>query len=81
MDIDEQVADPSVQAGLGRAGAVVKDVADKAREKLAGYREGGLDQVSADIVDYTRRQPVTAILIAAGVGLLVGMLLRPGRGE
>ena len=67
MDIDEQVADSSVQAGLGRAGAVVKDVADKAREKLAGYREGGLDQ------------PMTAILIAAGVGLLAGMLLRPGR--
>jgi len=79
MDIEEQVADSSGQAGLGRAGAVVKDVADKAREKLASYREGGLDQVSEDIVDYTRRQPVTAILIAAGVGLLVGMLLRPGR--
>ena len=79
MDIDEQVADSSVQAGLGRGGAVVKDVADKAREKLAGYREGGLDQVSADIVDYARRQPMTAILIAAGVGLLAGMLLRPGR--
>jgi ElaB/YqjD/DUF883 family membrane-anchored ribosome-binding protein len=79
MDIEEQVADSSGQAGFERAGAVVRDVADKTREKLASYREGGLDQVSEDIVDYARRQPVTAILIAAGVGLLVGMLLRPGR--
>ncbi len=79
MDIEERVADSSGQAGFERAGTIVKDVADKAREKLASYREGGLDQVSEDIVDYTRRQPVTAILIAAGVGLLVGMLLRPGR--
>jgi ElaB/YqjD/DUF883 family membrane-anchored ribosome-binding protein len=79
MDIDEQMADSSVQAGLGRAGAVVKDVADKAREKFASYREGGLDQISGDIEDYARRQPATALLIAAGVGLLVGMLLRPGR--
>jgi len=79
MDIEERVADSSGQAGFERAGTIVKDVADKAREKLASYREGGLDQVSEDNVDYTRRQPVTAILIAAGVGLLVGMLLRPGR--
>ena len=79
MDIEERVADSSGQAGFERAGTIVKDVADKAREKLASYREGGLDQVSEDIVDYARRQPVTAILIAAGVGLLVGMLLRPGR--
>jgi ElaB/YqjD/DUF883 family membrane-anchored ribosome-binding protein len=79
MDIDEQVADSSVRAGFERAGAAVKDVTAKAREKLAGYREGGLDQVSEDVVDYARRQPVTAILISAGVGLLIGMLLRPGR--
>jgi ElaB/YqjD/DUF883 family membrane-anchored ribosome-binding protein len=79
MDIDEHVADSSVRAGFERAGAVMKDVTAKAREKLAGYREGGLDQVSEDVVDYARRQPVTAILISAGVGLLIGMLLRPGR--
>lgn len=79
MDIDEQVADSRARAGFERAGAVMKDVTAKAREKLAGYREGGLDQVSEDIVAYARREPVTAILIAAGVGLLVGMLLRPGR--
>lgn len=79
MEIDERVADSTVKTGFERAGAVVKDVADKTREKLASYRAGGLDQVSDEVAEYARRQPVTALLIATGVGLLVGMMLGPGR--
>lgn len=87
MDMDEggrpitqgTSEDSTVKAGLESAGAVVKDAVGKARERLAGYREGGLDRVSQDIVGYTRSRPVNALLIATGVGLFVGMLLRRGR--
>jgi ElaB/YqjD/DUF883 family membrane-anchored ribosome-binding protein len=69
----------TVKAGLERAGVYVKDAVDKTREKMAGYREGGIEQVSQDIVEYARSQPMTALLIATGVGLFVGMLLTLGR--
>ena len=69
----------TVKAGLDRAGARVKGAADKTRDTLAGYCEGGLEHVSEDIVKYVRSQPMTALLIATGVGVLVGMLLVLGR--
>jgi ElaB/YqjD/DUF883 family membrane-anchored ribosome-binding protein len=62
-----------------RAGVVVKDAVNKTREKVAEYREKGFEQVSQDVAEYTRSQPVPALLMAAGVGLAVGMLLRLGR--
>jgi len=71
----ETPGDSTVEAGFKRVGAVVKDAADKTSEKLASYREGGFEQVSQDIVEYARSQPVTALLIATGAGLFVGMLL------
>src|SRR4030095_7472517 len=59
-----------------RAGVVVKDAVDKTREavdktreKVAEYREKGFEQVSQDVADYTRSQPVPALLMAAGSGL------------
>lgn len=69
----------TVKAGFDRAGALVKDAADKTRETLAGYCKGGLEHVSEDIVKYIRSQPMTALLIATGVGVFVGMLLALGR--
>jgi ElaB/YqjD/DUF883 family membrane-anchored ribosome-binding protein len=62
----------SVKAGFERAGAYVKD-------KVTAYRDGAIEQVSQDIVGYTQSQPMTALLIATGVGLVVGMLLNLGR--
>lgn len=62
-----------MRAGFERAGAVVKDVAERALDTVASYREGGVGQVSDDILEYARRQPVPAL------GLLVGMILGPGR--
>ena len=79
MESQDRMTDSGVQAGFGRAGAIVKDVAERARDTVASYREGGVAQVSDDILEYARRQPVTALLIATGVGLLVGMMLGPGR--
>jgi ElaB/YqjD/DUF883 family membrane-anchored ribosome-binding protein len=75
----EDAPGKTVKAGLERAGVFVKDAVDKTREKMAGYREGGIEQVSQDIVEYARSQPMTALLIATGVGLFVGMLLTLGR--
>lgn len=62
-----------------RAGSVVKDAVDKTREKVAEYQAKGFEQVSSEVAEYTRSQPVPALLIAAGVGLVLGMLL--GRGQ
>lgn len=79
MEGQDRMTDSGVQAGFERAGAIVKDVAERARDTVASYREGGVAQVSDDILEYARRQPVTALLIATGVGLLIGMILGPGR--
>ena len=79
MESQDRMTDSGVQAGFERAGAIVKDVAERARDTVASYREGGVAQVSDDILEYARRQPVTALLIATGVGLLIGMILGPSR--
>jgi ElaB/YqjD/DUF883 family membrane-anchored ribosome-binding protein len=69
----------TVKASVDRAGGFVKDAADKTRDTLADHLDGGVEQLSEDIVKYVRSQPMTALLIAAGVGLFVGMTLVRGR--
>src|SRR5688500_4752097 len=69
----------TVKAGLDRAGAVAKDAADKTRDALAGYREGGVEQALGDLADCVRSQPISALLVTMGVGLFLGVLL--GRGH
>ena len=69
----------TVKAGLDRAGALAKDAADKTRDTLAGYREGGVEQALGDLAEYVQSQPISALLVAAGVGLFLGVLL--GRGH
>jgi len=49
------------------------------RDKMAEYREGGFEKVKHDMAAYTREQPMTALLIAAGAGLVVGWLSAVGR--
>lgn len=68
-----------VEAGFERAGGLVKDALDKTREKVAEYRDKGFEQLSEEVAEYTRSQPVPALLMAAGVGLVLGMLLGRGR--
>lgn len=55
------------------------DAVEQARDKVAEYRDGGMEKVRHDVVGYTRQQPVTALLIAAGAGLMVGWLSAAGR--
>ena len=57
----------------------VEGAVQQARDKMSAYREGGVDRVKHDLVGYTREQPMTALLIAAGAGLLLGWLSAAGR--
>jgi len=65
----------TVNAALDRAGVLPKDATEKARDGLADYLDGGLEQLSEDLVNYVRSQPITALIVAIGVGVFVGMLL------
>lgn len=69
----------TVKAGVDRAGALAKDAAEKTRDTLAGYREGGVEQALGDLAECVRTQPLSALLVATGVGLFLGVLL--GRGH
>jgi ElaB/YqjD/DUF883 family membrane-anchored ribosome-binding protein len=69
----------AIDTGLEQASVFVKDAVDKTREKIAEYRDRGMDQVSQEVVEYTRSQPATALLIATGVGMFLGMLLARSR--
>jgi ElaB/YqjD/DUF883 family membrane-anchored ribosome-binding protein len=69
----------AIDTGLEQASVFVKDAVDKTREKIAEYRDTGMDQVSQEVVEYTRSQPATALLIATGIGMVLGMLLARGR--
>ena len=71
----DALGEAAAKIGLERAGVGVKDAVHKTREKMAAYRQGGIEQVSKDIVEYTRNQPLTALVIAMGIGLLAGILL------
>jgi ElaB/YqjD/DUF883 family membrane-anchored ribosome-binding protein len=59
---------------VNQATGYVQDAVGQARAKVAEYGQAGLDRVQGDVVDYTRQQPVTALLIAAGAGLVLGMM-------
>ena len=60
-------------------GSIARDVAqeklEQLRESATEYRDQGRDkiqEVERTIEDYIRERPIKTILIAAGVGLLLG---------
>jgi ElaB/YqjD/DUF883 family membrane-anchored ribosome-binding protein len=69
----------AVGKAVETAGGLAMDAVEKTREKVAEYRDKGFEQVSRDVAEYTRSQPVPALLIAGGVGMVVGLLLGLGR--
>jgi ElaB/YqjD/DUF883 family membrane-anchored ribosome-binding protein len=69
----------AIETGLEQAGVFVKDAVDKTRDRVAEYRDKGMEQRSQEVVEYARNQPATALLIATGVGMVLGMLLARGR--
>ena len=57
----------------------IGDAVQQARDKVSEYRDGGVEKVRHDVVGYAREQPMTALLIAAGAGLVLGWLSAAGR--
>ena len=63
------------KAGAGKASEVARERMGKGYEKVSS----DLDQLGQDVNKYVRGNPGKAIAIAAGVGFLVGILLRGRR--
>jgi|Kansoi200Nextera_1026148.scaffolds.fasta_scaffold33633_1 hypothetical protein len=61
--------DKTVTTGQECTSAYVK------KKVVADFRVGGSEQISEDIVRYSRTEPMTAPIVATGVDLVVGMLL------
>ncbi|MEE8277230.1 MAG: hypothetical protein V3R89_00700 [Thermoanaerobaculia bacterium] len=77
-------AKQQVKEGAERATVVARDKYDVAAEKVrVGYDKAkkDLDHLSQDLNEYVRDNPGKAVLIAAGLGFLVGLLLRGGGGR
>ena len=51
------------------------DAVATARQKIADLRDDGFDKMKSDVIDYAKEQPTQALLVAAGIGVLVGILL------
>ena len=68
---------------ITEAAAHAKDyVSDKVSvvgDKLKDLQNADLNQLADNAKDYARKNPGQALLISAGVGLLLGMLLRGRR--
>ena len=65
-----------------RAGVYARDRAGVAVDNLRGGYERArkdFDQLSEDVNTYVRDNPGRSILVAAGVGFLLGFLMRPRR--
>ena len=68
-----------VTQDVSKMGSIARDVAqeklEQLRESATEYRDQGRDkiqEVERTIEDYIRERPIKTILIAAGVGLLLG---------
>lgn len=71
----------TAKEGMEQAGEYIQGAMDRTREKVAEYREQGIEHMKEDVIKYTREQPLSALLIAAGGGLLLGLLMAIGRRE
>jgi ElaB/YqjD/DUF883 family membrane-anchored ribosome-binding protein len=75
-------ATQQVKESAGKASVVAKEKYDVAKDKVKyGYDKArkDLDTLVEDVNDYTRDNPGKAVLISAGVGFLLGFLMRPRR--
>jgi len=69
----------TAREGLEEAAGYVEDAAAMTEQKVAEYREGGVERIKNDVITYTREQPVTALLLAAAAGVVLGVLSALGR--
>ena len=82
-----------LKKGLGRVedaiGGLTGDLGAQARGKLDqaagvvqarfGRARGQAEDIYGELEDFTKAQPLTALAVTLGVGVLLGMLLRGGR--
>ena len=73
-------ASQEIRRGTERARERYGEVAESARERYTQVRERS-GELSRDLTHYVRDNPGRSIAIAAGVGFLVGLLVRRGRDE
>lgn len=73
-------ASEEIRRGTERARERYGEVAESARERYGQVREKS-GELTRDLTYYVRDNPGRSVLIAAGVGFLVGLLVRRGRGE
>lgn len=77
------IASQQIREGATKASAVARERYAVARD---GVREGydkvskDLDHLGEDVNEYVRANPGKSVLIAAGVGFLLGVLMRGRRG-
>lgn len=75
----KQYVQEAVEQSREYVGDALNQARDKVADKVAEYRQAGFEKVKHDVSGYTREQPVTALLIAAGAGLILGWLSAAGR--
>jgi ElaB/YqjD/DUF883 family membrane-anchored ribosome-binding protein len=63
-----------VQEGIDQAREYAEGTLRRARDTVAEFRRRGERTVRHDVPSYVREQPMTALLIAAGIGPIVGWL-------
>jgi ElaB/YqjD/DUF883 family membrane-anchored ribosome-binding protein len=71
-----------VRARTDAAGAVLKDAMGDARERLSQAAGQAQDSAFGAVADLERRiekNPLTAVMIAAGIGMVFGMMNRSRR--
>lgn len=65
-----------VQDAIQQTQEHIEDTVQQAGDKMT---EGRLEKVKQDLAAYTREQPMTALLIAAGAGLVLGWMSAAAR--
>jgi ElaB/YqjD/DUF883 family membrane-anchored ribosome-binding protein len=58
----------------------VQSTKESAKQTLDQVRQDGWQGTKAKVMEYTRNEPVNALLIAVGTGLLLGLLTKRARG-
>ena len=70
----------SAQRGYGQAKDAVRDAAGRVSDQAGDYGSQVLDQIEEAgdyIAEQVDQRPVTAILIAAGIGFLIALATKP----
>jgi ElaB/YqjD/DUF883 family membrane-anchored ribosome-binding protein len=71
--LGEKAADPDVQSGIAPHGKQASEWLDQSAEYV---RQFDYEQAGASVREYVRQNPGRSLLIAGGVGLIIGAILR-----